>query len=81
MTTHQMLKFMKDQGYPLTLLSAQSGVGYYKLYRHQQAGGALTNEEKAAVWRFAMCQPALEERLLRAARRENTMRDREAGDE
>lgn len=76
MTTKEMLQFMKDQGYPLTLLATQSGVGYYKLYRHQQSGGALTEDEKAAVWRFAMCQPALERKVVYMARRENSRREK-----
>lgn len=76
MTTKEMLQFMKDQGYPLTLLATQSGVSYYKLYRHQQGGGALTDDEKAAVWRFAMCQPALEMKVVSMARRENNRRER-----
>lgn len=73
MTTREMLKFMKAQGYPLTLMATQSGVDYFKLYRHQQ-GKALTSEEKAKVWRFALCQPALEEKVKRMAARENARR-------
>ena len=74
MTTKDMLNFMKDQGYPLTLMAGQSGVDYFALYRHLNKGGALSSDEKAAVWRFAMCQPALEAKMLRMARRENTKR-------
>ena len=73
MTTREMLTFMKAQGYPLTLMATQSGVDYFKLYRHQR-GKALTSEEKAQVWRFALCQPALESKVMSMAIREDKRR-------
>jgi len=74
MTTKEMLQFMKEQGYPLTLMATQSGVSYFGLYRHLNKGGVLSSDEKAAVWRFAMCQPALEAKMFRLARMEDTRR-------
>lgn len=74
MTTKEMLQFMKDEGYPLTLMATQSGVDYFALYRHLNKGKSLSSDQKAAVWRFGMCQPALEAKILRMARAENTRR-------
>lgn len=74
MTTKEMLKFMKDSGYPLTLMASQSGVEYFSLYRHLMKGGALSDEDKSAVWRFTLCQPVLEARLKTMARAEDTRR-------
>lgn len=76
MTTKEMLQFMKEEGYPLTLMAAQSGISYFALYRHLNKGGELSNDEKAAVWRFAMCQPSLEAKMFYLARLENTRREK-----
>lgn len=74
MTTREMLIFMKEQGYSLRLLAAQSSVSYFKLYRHMadaQRGRNLSYADKAAVWRFALVQPVLFERLYDDALCEN----------
>lgn len=76
MTTKEMLQFMKEEGYPLTLMAAQSGVDYFALYRHLNNGKSLTMGQKAAVWRFGMCQPKLEARIKQMARAEDTRREK-----
>lgn len=76
MTTKEMLKFMKEQGYPLTLMATQSGVEYWSLYRHLQQGKTLSDKEKVAVWRFGMCQPSLEFRMFEMAVAEDKRRSK-----
>lgn len=70
MTTREMLKFMKENGYSLQLMSSQSGVGYFKVYRHATRDSTLSSDDKAALWRFALAQPVLADHIHTLAERE-----------
>lgn len=63
MKTRDMLTVLQDSKYPLPLVAAQSGVSYMKLYRYCRKGGALSPDEKAKVWRFAIMQPVVSSAL------------------
>lgn len=62
MTTDEMLEALKNAGYSLALIAAQSGVEYHNLYRHSKKTLQLSPEDDAAVRRFAIVQPCISAR-------------------
>lgn len=63
MKTKQMINLLTEAGYSLRLLSSQSNVSYMKLFRYVRAGGALSPDEKAKLWRFGIMQPVISDAM------------------
>jgi hypothetical protein len=59
MKTREMLETMAGAGYPIKLVAAQSGVSYMRVFRYLRRGGALSPDDKARLWRFAVMQPPI----------------------
>jgi histidinol phosphatase-like enzyme len=57
MTTIEILKKLKDEKYPLLLVSQQSGVDYMRMHRFVKKGNPLTEQEEAMIRAFAFIQP------------------------
>lgn len=63
MKTREMLDLLNSESYPLSLIAAQSGVSYMKLFRYCRRNGKLSPDEKAKLWRFAIVQPIISEAI------------------
>jgi len=63
MKTREMLALLTANKYPMNMIAEQAGVGYFRLYRYIKGTAAMSPDEKAKLWRFAIMQPLISEAL------------------